>query len=158
MCRQCLRCAEPRPNPYERAAEQDMAYRITALEAREVLDSRARPTLDVTVTLASGVLGSAGVPSGASTGSREAVELRDGDLDRFGGAGVQRAVMKVEGEIAEAIIGRELRSLADLDDALVALDGTADKNRLGANAVVGVSMASARAFAAQDGEPLHRRL
>jgi enolase len=132
--------------------------RISALRAQEILDSRGRPTLEVTAVLDGGVIGVAGVPSGASTGTREAVELRDGDPDRYGGAGVQRAVMKVEGEMSDALIGHDLASVADLDDLLVELDGSPDKSRFGANAIVGVSMATARAMAARHGEPLYRWL
>ncbi len=135
-----------------------MAERIAAIDALEILDSRGRPTLQVRVTLESGVTAHAGVPSGASTGTREAVERRDGDPHRYGGAGVQRAVMSVEGEIAEALGRREWPSLADVDRALIELDGTPDKGRLGANAIVGVSMAVARALAAAAGVPLYRWL
>lgn len=133
-------------------------YALRWLRAIEILDSRARPTLQVEAGLGNGAVGVAGVPSGASTGTREAVERRDGDLDRFGGAGVQRAVMSVEGEIADSVVGREWASLADLDQALINLDGTSNKERLGANAIVGVSMAVARAIAASDGRPLYASL
>src|SRR6266581_3658456 len=105
---------------------------------------------------ADGRVATAGVPSGASTGSREAVERRDGDLDRFGGLGVQRAVMAVEGEIAERLADEEWEDLQRVDEALIALDGTEDKGRLGANAIVGVSMAAARAFSLGAGVPLYR--
>ena len=135
-----------------------MAYRISELDAREILDSRGRPTIEVAVTLDDGAVGVAGVPSGASTGSREAVELRDGDLARYGGAGVQRAVMKVEGEISDSLVGQSFESLSALDDALSGFDGTPNKNHLGANSTTGVSMAAARAMAASDGEPLYRWL
>ncbi|MHB1596503.1 MAG: phosphopyruvate hydratase [Streptosporangiaceae bacterium] len=127
---------------------------ITALSALEILDSRGRPTVQVTVGLADGTVASAGVPSGASTGSREAVERRDGDPARFGGLGVRGAVEAVGGEIAGRLTGREWSDLADIDAALIALDGTPDKSRLGANAIVGVSMASARALAIADRRPL----
>ena len=135
-----------------------MAHRVDWVRALEILDSRGRPTLQVSVGLTGGATGQAGVPSGASTGSREAVEKRDGDPARFGGGGVQGAAMAVEGEIAEALTGREWASLADLDRALIDLDGTENKGRLGANAIVGVSMATARAMAAVEGRPLHRWL
>jgi enolase len=135
-----------------------MAYRVSDLHAREILDSRGHPTLEVALTLDDGALGIAGVPSGASTGKREAVELRDGDRDRYGGAGVQRAVMKVEGEIREALVGRSFDALAAIDAVLVRLDGNADKSRLGANSTTGVSMAAARAMAESDGTPLYRWL
>jgi enolase len=132
-----------------------MAYEITEVQALEVLDSRGRPTLEVTVSLASGDQGTAGVPSGASTGRDEAVELRDGDPSRYGGAGVQGGVMRIEGEVSEATCGRGWGSLGEVDQALISLDGTPTKSRLGANTIVGVSMATARAFATADGVPLH---
>jgi enolase len=132
-----------------------MSYRIESLRGLEILDSRGRPTIQVTVALEGGATGRAGVPSGASTGSREAVERRDGDPERFGGAGVQRAVMAIEGEIADAVAGRDWISLAELDRALIELDRTPNKERLGANAIVGVSMAAARAMATADRRPLH---
>jgi enolase len=132
-----------------------MSHRIESLSALEILDSRGRPTLQVTVELEGGFTGHAGVPSGASTGSREAVERRDGDPERFGGAGVQRAVMAVEGEIADAVAGRDWASLAEIDRALIGLDRTPNKERLGANSIVGVSMAAARAMAEADGRSLH---
>ena len=135
-----------------------MSIRPRALHATEILDSRGRPTLTVTLALSDGTATRAGVPSGASTGSREAVELRDGDPDRYAGAGVQRTVVNVEGEIADAICGRDWANLADLDRALIDLDGTDDKSRLGANAIVGVSMAAARAFVATAQVPLYRFL
>jgi enolase len=112
----------------------------------------------VTVGLPGGVTARAGVPSGASTGSREARELRDGDGARFGGLGVRRAVGHVNGEIAAALCGRSFTSLAELDAALIELDGTPDKARLGANATVGVSMAAARAVAVPAGRPLWQSL
>ena len=135
-----------------------MELHVSDLSAVEVLDSRGRPTLAVTLVLEDGTRARAGVPSGASTGSREAVELRDGDPDRFGGSGVLTAVANVNGEIAEAVRSRRFKDLADLDETLIALDGTPDKGRLGANAIVGVSMAAARAGAAAAGEPLWRAL
>lgn len=135
-----------------------MSHRMIAVTAREILDSRSRPTLAASVRLADGAAGEAGVPSGASTGTREAVELRDGDAARFGGAGVRQAVANVNGEIAAALTGRDLEGLAALDALLVELDGTDTKRRLGANAVVGVSMAAARAFASAEGRPLYRFL
>jgi enolase len=121
---------------------------VSGLDALEILDSRGRPTLQVTLRLSDGATGWAGVPSGASTGAREAVELRDGDPARYGGLGVLRAVENVRGPLAEALLGTHFPTLADLDAALIAADGTPDKSRLGANAVVGVSIAAARAFAA----------
>jgi enolase len=127
---------------------------IEELSAVEILDSRAHPTLAVTVRLPGGVTAVAGVPSGASTGTREARELRDGDATRFGGLGVRAAVGNVNGEIAAALCGRAFHRLADVDAALIDLDGTPDKARLGANAIVGVSMATARAIAVAAGVPL----
>jgi len=132
-----------------------MTYRIDQAQAREILDSRGRPTLEATVRLTDGLEGTAGVPSGASTGTREAVEMRDGDPGRYGGAGVTTAVAHVNGEINDAIAGRDWDSLGGLDRALIDLDGTDNKSRLGANAIIGVSMAAARAFAAADATPLH---
>jgi enolase len=135
-----------------------MAFEITQLHALEVLDSRGRPTLTVAVTLADGTVAEAGVPSGASTGTREAVELRDGDPARFGGAGVTQAVGHVNDEIATALIGRSWSEFGDVDQAMRDLDGTPNKARLGANAIIGTSMAIARALAASAGKPLHEWL
>jgi enolase len=131
---------------------------ISGVHAVEILDSRARPTLAVTVALADGTIARAGVPSGASTGSGEAVELRDRDATRFSCQGVLTAVGNVNGEIAARITGRTFTDLADLDAALIELDGSANKGRLGANAIVGVSIAAARAAAASLGVPLWRYL
>jgi len=128
------------------------AVTFTEVTALEILDSRGNPTLRVTLTTADGGRHVAGVPSGASTGTREAVELRDGDEARFGGKGVTGAVSNVTGEIAELLRSRSWSSLADVDAAMIELDGTPTKARLGANALVGTSMAAARVFAA--GEPL----
>ena len=132
-----------------------MSFEITGVASLEILDSRGRPTLQTTVTLSDGTTAVAGVPSGASTGTREAVELRDGDTARFGGSGVLTAVANVNGEIAKLLKGRAWESLAAVDGAMVAADGTPTKARLGANATVGVSMALARALAASSGQPLH---
>lgn len=126
--------------------------------AREILDSRGNPTIEVEVTTESGATGVAAVPSGASTGSREALELRDGDKDRFGGKGVLQAVENVNGEIAENIIGLDCLRQVALDNVLLDLDGTENKSRLGANAMLGVSMAVARAGANFMGLPLYRYL
>jgi enolase len=123
------------------------------VRGREILDSRGNPTVQVDVTLEGGARGRAGVPSGASTGEREALELRDGDKSRYLGKGVRRAVANVNGEIASAVIGKELSQRA-LDDTLIALDGTPTKSRLGANAILGVSMAAMRAEADRVGKPL----
>ncbi|MEX1124924.1 MAG: phosphopyruvate hydratase [Acidimicrobiia bacterium] len=132
-----------------------MSHRIVRLSAIEILDSRSRPTLEVTVELADGIVAVAGVPSGASTGKGEAVELRDQDPRRFGGAGVTVAAQAVNGEIADWMCSRDWRSLAEADQALIELDGTDDKRRLGANSIVGVSMALARAMAHSAGQQLH---
>jgi enolase len=131
-----------------------MSFGIALASALEILDSRGRPTLSVAVELSDGSTGTAGVPSGASTGTREAVELRDGDPSRFSGGGVLSAVGHVNGEIAGHLKGRPWQSLAQVDESLMALDGTPNKARLGANAIVGVSMATARALAASAGAPL----
>ena len=130
------------------------SFDVTGVSALEILDSRGRPTLAVTVSLADGTEAKAGVPSGASTGSREAVELRDGDTSRYEGRGVLNAAGNVNGEIADLLRGRSWDSLADADQAMIGLDGTPDKRRLGANATVGVSMALARALAASANAPL----
>jgi enolase len=135
-----------------------MTQQISSVSAIEILDSRSRPTLAVTVTLDDGTAASAGVPSGASTGTREAVELRDGDAGRYRGLGVRRAVANVNGEIAQALRGRAYPDLARLDRELIDLDGTTTKARLGANAITGVSMAAARAFATAAKVPLWRYL
>jgi enolase len=134
------------------------SFDVTGLSALEILDSRGRPTLAVTVALADGTTARAGVPSGASTGSREAVELRDGDKSRYGGKGVLTAAANVNGELADLLRGRSWNSLAEADRAMIALDGTPNKSRLGANATVGTSMAVARALAASAREPLWRWL
>jgi enolase len=134
---------------------------VTGVEAREILDSRGNPTLEVEIRTSSGQVGWAAVPSGASTGSREALELRDGDPARYGGKGVRKAVGHVRGEIAEAVRDRVLGGIEEqraLDRALIELDGTETKSRLGANAILGVSMAAAHAAAAARGEPLYRFL
>ncbi|WP_309661576.1 phosphopyruvate hydratase [Sphingomonas sp.] len=129
---------------------------IVTVHGRQILDSRGNPTVEVDVTLADGSLGRAAVPSGASTGVHEAVELRDGDTKRWGGKGVEQAVGNVNGEIAKAIMGREAEDQAGLDGALIALDGTENKGRLGANAILGVSLATAKAAANASGMPLYR--
>jgi enolase len=131
--------------------------RLTGLSALEVLDSRGNPTIAVTAYTESGS-GTAIVPSGASTGKHEAVELRDGDASRYGGKGVQKAVWNVENEIAEKVVGIDISDQAALDATLIALDGTRDKSRLGANAILGVSLAAARAAAAAMETPLYRYL
>ena len=129
---------------------------IVGVKGREVLDSRGNPTVEVDVELADGSLGRAAVPSGASTGTKEAVELRDGDKARFHGKGVRKAVDAVNTEIAEAIVGMDAEAQTAVDRALIALDGTANKARLGANATLGVSLAVVKAAAAANGLPLYR--
>jgi len=135
-----------------------MSTQITRIHAREILDSRGNPTLEAEVTLAGGGFGRAAVPSGASTGSREAVELRDGDKSRYGGKGVKNAVANVNTTIAEALKGFDAADQKGLDAKLIALDGTPNKGKLGANALLGVSMAAAHAVAASRGEPLWQYL
>jgi enolase len=130
--------------------------KITHVHAREILDSRGNPTVEADVQAGS-ALGRAAVPSGASTGQREALELRDSDPNRYGGKGVRKAVDHVNGEIAKALVGRELDQRA-LDDAMIKLDGTPTKSRLGANAILAVSMAAARAAAVGAVQPLYRSL
>ncbi|WP_424887155.1 phosphopyruvate hydratase [Streptomyces sp. XH2] len=131
---------------------------IETVTARRIIDSRGNPTVEVDIVLSDGSLGRAAVPSGASTGAREAVELRDGDSARWHGKGVDRAVAHVNGEIAASVRGRDAADQAGLDAALVALDGTATKSRLGANAILGVSLAAAKAAAAAHRRPLYRHL
>ncbi|WP_327174572.1 phosphopyruvate hydratase [Streptomyces sp. NBC_01335] len=131
---------------------------ITSVTGRRVLDSRGNPTVEVDVLLADGSLGRAAVPSGASTGAREAVELRDGDPARWHGKGVDRAVHHVNTELAAVAVGRDAEDQAGLDAALVATDGTATKARLGANAILGISLANAKAAAAAHRLPLYRYL
>ncbi|QQE79985.1 phosphopyruvate hydratase [Alicyclobacillus sp. SO9] len=131
---------------------------IFDIHAREVLDSRGNPTVEVEVELDSGAVGRAIVPSGASTGAHEAVELRDGDKNRFNGKGVKKAVANVNEIITPELVGEESTEQVDIDEALIALDGTDNKGKLGANAILGVSMAVARASAAELGLPLYRYL
>ncbi|NUQ17054.1 MAG: phosphopyruvate hydratase [Sphingomonas sp.] len=129
---------------------------IVDVHARQILDSRGNPTVEVDVTLEDGSMGRAAVPSGASTGVHEAVELRDGDKSRWGGKGVSKAVQSVNGEIAEAVVGMEAEDQAAIDAEMIALDGTENKGRLGANAILGVSLATAKAAADALGLPLYR--
>jgi len=131
---------------------------IVAIRAREILDSRGNPTIEVDVWLDTGYMGRAAVPSGASTGSREALELRDGDPKRYMGKGVLRAVQNVNEEIAPRIIGLNAQDQTSIDRILIALDGTENKSHLGANAILGVSMAVAKAAAEEAGLPLYRYL
>jgi enolase len=129
---------------------------IVDIVAREILDSRGNPTIEADVLLESGAMGRAAVPSGASTGSREAIELRDGDPRRYGGKGVLKAVESVNTEISEAIVGLDASEQAFIDKTLIDLDGTENKSRLGANATLAVSMAAAKAAAEESGLPLYR--
>ncbi|MEO8016141.1 MAG: phosphopyruvate hydratase, partial [Polaromonas sp.] len=129
---------------------------IVDIVGREILDSRGNPTVECDVLLESGVMGRAAVPSGASTGSREAIELRDGDKSRYLGKGVLKAVGHINNEISEAVLGLDASEQAFLDRTLIELDGTDNKSHLGANAMLAVSMAVARAAAEEAGLPLYR--
>ena len=131
---------------------------IEDIQAREILDSRGNPTVEVDVLLEDGGFGRAAVPSGASTGAFEAVELRDGDKERYGGKGVLQAINAVNFEIFDALAGADSMDQAGIDQAMIDLDGTPNKARLGANAILGVSMAVARAAADSVGMPLWRYL
>jgi enolase len=131
---------------------------ITDIRAREILDSRGNPTVEADVLLKSGARGRAAVPSGASTGSREAIELRDNDPRRYGGKGVRQAVAYVNGEIRQALLGKDAHDQAGVDKIMLDLDGTPTKGRLGANAILAVSLAAARAAAAAANQPLYRYL
>ena len=135
-----------------------MSTAINVVHGREVLDSRGNPTVEVTVVLSGGAEGIAKVPSGASTGTHEAVELRDGDAARYGGKGVLKAVANVNGEIAAGLKGVDATDQAAVDHRLIELDGTPNKGRLGANAILGASLAAARAVAAASGKPLYASL
>jgi len=132
--------------------------RIRSIHAREILDSRGNPTLEAEIRLESGAFGRAAVPSGASTGAREAIELRDGDAQRYMGKGVTRAVQNVNSTLAQALTGTDASDQAALDRQLIQLDGSENKGRLGANALLGVSLAAAHAMAADEGRPLWARL
>src|SRR5207248_731681 len=131
---------------------------IVSVIGREILDSRGNPTVEVDVLLESGAAGRAAVPSGASTGAHEAVELRDGDQGRFRGKGVLKAVGHVNDEIAAVLRGADPADQRGIDERLINLDGTANKSRLGANAILGASLAVARAAALAAGQPLYRYL
>jgi enolase len=131
---------------------------IAAVWAREILDSRGNPTVEVEVTLESGASGRAAVPSGASTGSREALELRDGEEGRYGGKGVSKAVENVQGELAETVVGMDATQQVAIDNLMIETDGTENKSRLGANAILGVSLAVARAASNFVGLPLYQYL
>jgi enolase len=131
---------------------------ISEVKGREIIDSRGNPTVEAEVTLSSGAIGRAAVPSGASTGSREAVELRDGDIHRFGGKGVSKAVNNVNTVIRAAVLGKEASAQADIDRLMIELDGSENKGRLGANALLAVSLANAQAVACEQGTGLYRLL
>jgi len=132
--------------------------KIVDIHAREIIDSRGNPTIEADVTLTSGALGRAAVPSGASTGSREAIELRDDDKSRYLGKGVQKAVSHVNGEIKQALLGQDAANQVDIDQRMIDLDGTPNKARLGANAILAVSMAVAKAAAVHNNPPLYQYL
>ncbi len=132
--------------------------KIVQVEGREILDSRGNPTVEVKVTLEDGTIAVAGVPSGASTGKFEAVELRDGDKGRYRGLGVLQAVANVNGELREAVVGLDAGDQATLDKTMIDLDGTENKGRLGANAILGISLAAARATAQSAGKPLYAHI
>src|SRR5690554_4128756 len=129
---------------------------IVDIIGREILDSRGNPTVECDVLLESGAMGRAAVPSGASTGSREAIELRDGDAARYGGKGVLKAVENINTEISEAVLGLDASEQAYIDRTLIDLDGSENKGNLGANAMLAVSMAVAKAAAEESGMPLYR--
>ena len=132
--------------------------KITHVIGREILDSRGNPTVEAEVTLENGVIGRAAAPSGASTGEREAIELRDGDKNRFLGKGVLKAVSHVNNDLASCVMGKDCNDQAGLDRAMIELDGTENKSRLGANALLAVSLANAHAAALSEGKPLYRYL
>ena len=131
---------------------------ITQVEGREILDSRGNPTVEAEVTLSGGIVGRAAAPSGASTGEREAIELRDGDKSRYLGKGVRKAVSHIDNEIAQLVCGMDCNDQAGLDQAMIDLDGTDNKSKLGANALLAVSLANAQAAAIQTKQPLYRFL
>src|SRR3954464_4100548 len=131
---------------------------ITAITAREIIDSRGNPTVEVDVKLANGAFGRAAVPSGASTGEHEAIELRDGDKARYLGKGTLKAVGNVKSKIAPALIGFDAFDQTGVDRAMLKLDGTSTKSKLGANAILGVSLATAKAAAISSGQPLYKYL
>src|SRR5947208_3001131 len=148
----------PHPAEMPQRRTTPMPNTIQRIHARQILDSRGNPTVEVDVVLADGTLGRAAVPSGASTGAHEAVELRDGDKKRYLGKGVTQAVANVNGPLAKAAIGLDAADQGALDAALIAADGTENKGKLGANAILGVSLAAARAAATASGLPLYRYL
>jgi enolase len=131
---------------------------ISKILGREILDSRGNPTVEAEVTLSTGVVGKAAVPSGASTGEREAIELRDNDKNRYLGKGVLKAVEHINNELAELVVGMDCDDQAGIDQAMIDLDGTDNKSKLGANALLAVSLANAQAAAIQAQQPLYRYL
>ena len=131
---------------------------IVDIKAREIVDSRGNPTVEADVILTDGTLGRAAVPSGASTGEREAIELRDGDKSRYLGKGVTQAVANINGEIREALLGMNANHQEEVDQKMIDLDGTENKSRLGANALLAVSLANAQAAAKSSGQPLYKYL
>src|SRR5450631_577043 len=132
--------------------------RIVDVRGRQIIDSRGNPTVEADVVLDSGTVGRAAVPSGASTGSREAVELRDGDMKKFGGKGVLKAVSAINGPLRDVGLGHDALDQTGLDAKMIGLDGTEGKSKLGANAILAVSLAAAHAAAAHRGLPLYRHL
>ena len=140
------------------AEETTTNNQIKDIIAREILDSRGNPTIEADVILADGTIGRAAAPSGASTGSREALELRDGDASRYLGKGVKKAVANVNREIRSSLVDMDVSKQQDIDNKLLALDGTENKEKLGANATLAVSLAAARAAAQSQKLPLHRTL
>ncbi|HNG45841.1 MAG TPA: hypothetical protein PLO76_08695, partial [Elusimicrobiota bacterium] len=145
-------------SPSANGSKTSTGVKISAVRAREILDSRGNPTVEVDVLLSDGAFGRASVPSGASTGAHEAVELRDGDKSRFLGRGVLKAVNNVNSVLAPALKGKDPRDQKAVDALMLALDGTENKSKLGANAILGVSMAVARAAADSKKTPLHTHL
>ena len=138
------------------AEETTNVTAIKDIRAREILDSRGNPTIEADVILADGTIGRAAAPSGASTGSREALELRDGDKDRYMGKGVKKAVANVNSQIRSALMDKDVTEQQGIDDAMIALDGTENKDSLGANAMLAVSLATAKAAAKSQSLPLHQ--
>ncbi len=132
--------------------------KIVKILGREIIDSRGNPTVEAEVHLEGGFVGMAAAPSGASTGSREALELRDGDKSRFMGKGVLKAIEAVNGPIAEALLGKDAKAQADIDQVMIDLDGTENKSQFGANAILAVSLANAKAAAAAKGMPLFEHI
>src|SRR5437868_8136703 len=151
-----MRCCRSSANPSTLSQKRPPMTAIVDIIGREILDSRGNPTVEVDVILEDGSRGRAGVPSGASTGMHEAVELRDGDKAKYLGKGVRKAVEAVNGEIFDAIGGMDAEAQVKIDETLIALDGTSNKSRLGANAILGVSLAVAKAAAGARGQPLFR--